>query len=36
MAARRVRLRDRLLELLARILAPMHPTNASGNNVSQR
>lgn len=36
MSCRRARLRERLLELLARLFAPMHPTNASGNNVSQR
>lgn len=30
------RLRRRLLDVLARVLAPMHPTNKSGNNVSQR
>lgn len=29
-------LKDRLLALLARVLAPMHPTNKSGNNMSQR
>lgn len=30
------RLRARILELLARLVTPMHPTNASGNNMSQR
>lgn len=30
------RLRRRLLDLLARVIAPMHPTNKSGNNMSQR
>jgi len=29
-------LRRRLIDLLARVIAPMHPTNASGNNQSQR
>lgn len=29
-------LRDRILRLLARLVTPMHPTNASGNNMSQR
>jgi hypothetical protein len=29
-------LRDRALTALARVAAPMHPTNASGNNRSTR
>lgn len=28
--------KDRLLALVAKVIAPMHPTNPSGNNLSQR
>lgn len=33
---RDVRLRDALLERVAKVVAVAHPTNASGNNMSQR
>lgn len=36
MDAPRPSLRQRILSILARIIAPMHRTNASGNNMSQR